>query len=355
MRKVIHIDMDCFYAAVEVRDNPALAKLPVAVAWSGPRSVVLTANYAARAFGVRSAMVTHSALRRCPQLTLVTPRFEAYRVVSRQIHAVFGRYTDLIEPLSLDEAYLDVTAPKHGPPSATRIAELIRRDIRATTGLTASAGVSTNKFLAKLASGMHKPDGLTVILPNQARALLEGLPVEAFHGIGPATARKLHALGVSTGAELRELPLERLQQTFGKLGMHFYHIARGVDERPVEAHRPYKSVSAETTFANDLNDIEGLVAALPALADHVADRLSRASLCCRAVVVKLKYRDFRIISRRRTLPYPITRTEELAEEAARLLRALTLETSVRLLGVRAEELGKVSAEVEQPFLFSARG
>ena len=208
-RKLIHIDMDCFYAAVEERDDPALKGRPVAVAWAGPRGVVLTANYEARAFGVRSALATSSALRKCPQLTLVPPRLDVYREVSQRIHTVFHRYTDLVEPLSLDEAYLDVTSPKRGPPSGTRLAELIRRDVKATTGLTASAGVSYNKFLAKLASGMNKPDGLTVILPQEAQVLLDTLAIEAFHGVGPATARQLHALGVYTGADLKAQPVER--------------------------------------------------------------------------------------------------------------------------------------------------
>ena len=338
MRKIVHLDMDCFYAAVEMRDNPALRGLPVAVAWSGPRGVVLTANYEARAFGVHSALATRTALRRCPELILATPRMDIYKEVSQIIRAVFYRYTDLVEPLSLDEAYLDVTLPKRGPPSATRIAEQLKRDIEAETGLTASAGVSYNKFLAKLASGTNKPAGLTVILPKQAQSVLEALPIEAFHGIGPATAKRFHELGIYTGADLKAQTLEGLKDTFGKAGEHFYHIVRGVDERPVVANRPYKSVSAETTFETDLYDLEQLVAELTPLAKQVETRLEQAGLAAKAVVVKLKYRDFRTITRRTTLPYLLTTSDALQREAERLLRGLELETRVRLLGVGAENL-----------------
>jgi DNA polymerase-4 len=356
VRKIIHLDMDCFYAAVEVWDNPALHGLPVAVAWSGPRGVVLTANYEARAFGVHSAMATGVAIRKCPQLVLVTPRMEVYRQVSGVIREIFHRYTDLVEPLSLDEAYLDVTTPRQGPPSGTRIAELIKREIREATGLTASAGVSYNKFLAKLASGMNKPDGLTVILPNEARGVLEALPVEAFHGIGPATARRLHELNVYTGADLKAQTLEGLKDAFGKAGEHFYHIVRGIDERPVEPDRPYKSVSAETTFETDLYDVEQLITELEPLAKQVKSRLEKAGLVAKAVVIKVKYQDFRVITRRRTLPYLLTAREDLCREAEKLLRALTLESAVRLLGVGVEGLVNASElRTTQALLFPQNG
>jgi DNA polymerase IV len=338
MRKIVHLDMDCFYAAVEIRDNPALQGLPVAVAWSGPRGVVLTANYEARAFGVHSALSVRAALHRCPQLTLVTPRLEVYREVSGVIREVFHRYTDLLEPLSLDEAYLDVTQPKQGAPSGTLLAKQIKREIDGATGLTASAGVSYNKFLAKLASGMNKPDGFTVILPEQAQALLEALPVEAFHGVGPATARRLHELNIYTGADLKAQTLSGLEGTFGKAGAHFYGIVRGIDERPVVADRPHKSISAETTFETDLREVDELIAALGPLAEQVAARLEQAALVARAVVVKLKYGDFRLVTRRRTLPYLLTTADDFCREAERLLRPLTLGTGVRLLGVGAESL-----------------
>jgi DNA polymerase IV len=352
VRKIIHLDMDCFYAAVEVRDHPALRGRPVAVAWNGPRGVVLTANYEARAYGVRSAMATRLALRRCPELTLVTPRMEVYREVSGVIREVFRRYTDLLEPLSLDEAYLDVTQPKQGAPSGTLIAKQIKREIKEAADLTASAGVSYNKFLAKLASGMNKPDGLTVILPDQAQTLLEALPVEAVHGIGPATARRLHELNIYTGADLKAQTLEGLRDIFGKAGTHFYGIVRGVDERPVEPDRPYKSISAETTFETDLSDVEQLVTELTPLSKQVEARLEKAGMAARAVVVKLKYRDFRTITRRRTLPYPLTSSTDLCREAGKLLRQLTLETGVRLLGVGVERLVNIADTAPtQAFLF----
>ena len=351
MRKIIHLDMDCFYAAVEMRDDPALCGLPVAVAWDGPRGVVLTANYEARAFGVRSALATRTALRLCPELTLVPPRMEVYRAVSREIHEVFHRYADLTEPLSLDEAYLDVTAPKRGPPSGTRVAELIRREILERTGLTASAGVSYNKFLAKLASGMNKPDGLTVILPERAAALLRTLPIESFHGIGPATSRRLHASGVYTGADLERQSLAWLKENFGKVGEHFYQIVRGIDERLVMPDRPYKSVSAETTFVTDIRDPVRLQEALPELAAQVEARLIKAELQARTVVLKLKYEDFRIITRRRTLPFALGAAEALCREARTLLSSLTLEAGVRLLGVGAEGLTPAEDAAPQTWLF----
>ena len=343
--------MDCFYAAVEMRDDPALRGIPVAVAWDGPRGVVLTANYEARAFGVRSALATRTARRLCPQLRLVPPRMDVYRAVSREIHEVFRRYTDLSEPLSLDEAYLDVTEPKTGPPSGTRVAQRIRREILEHTGLTASAGVSYNKFLAKLASGMDKPDGLTVILPDRAEALLRTLNIEAFHGIGPATARRLHTKGVYTGADLERQSLAWLRANFGKLGEHFYQIVRGIDERPVVADRPYKSVSAETTFVTDLRDPAQLRGALPDLAAQVEVRLERAGLRAKTVVIKLKYEDFRLITRRRTLPFALMPGGALCREADTLLMGLTLEAGVRLLGVGAEGLAPAEDAEPQTWLF----
>ena len=353
MRKIVHLDMDCFYAAAEMRDNPALRGRPLAVAWSGPRGVVLTANYEARAYGVRSAMATAVALRRCPELVLAPPRMAVYREVSSTVQDIFRRYTELVEPLSLDEAYLDVTAPRQGPPSATRIAEQIRADVLRETGLTASAGVSFNKFLAKLASGLHKPDALTVILPGQAEELLEQLPVAAFHGVGPATAKRLHELGVHTGADLKRQTLADLKETFGRAGEHFYHIVRGVDERPVVADRPYKSVSTETTFETDRYRLEDLAGELGPLAGGVAGRLGRAGLVARTVVVKLKYADFRLVTRRRTLPYPVCTANELCREAETLLRALEVAPGVRLLGVGAEGLTDASSTpLGQPPLFS---
>src|ERR1019366_3390710 len=251
-RRIIHIDMDAFYASVEQRDNPALRGLPVAVGGSRERGVVAAASYEARRFGVHSAMASVTAKRKCPELVFVPPRFDVYRAVSRRIHAIFECYTPLVQPLSLDEAHLDVTAPLIDLGSATAIAREIRARIREETGLTASAGVSYNKFLAKLASDYRKPDGLFVITPRMGPAFVAALPVGKFHGIGPATAAKKNVPGGFTGADLRQRTREFLTSRFGKAGDYYYAAARGEDNRPVVADRQRKSIGAETTFARDL-------------------------------------------------------------------------------------------------------
>src|SRR6195256_1118880 len=252
-RKIIHVDMDAFYASVEQRDNPELRGKPVAVGGSRERGVVAAASYEARKFGVRSAMPSVTAKRNCPELIFIKPRFDVYKAVSLQIRAIFAEHTPLIEPLSLDEAYLDVTENLQGIVSATQIAETIRAKIRTETGLTASAGASYNKFLAKLASDHRKPDGLFVITPKIGPAFVERLPFKKFHGVGPATAAKMNRLGIKTGFDLKERTLAFLQQHFGKTGPYYFWIARGVDERPVRADRIRKSVGAEITFAQDLH------------------------------------------------------------------------------------------------------
>jgi DNA polymerase-4 len=351
LRRIVHIDMDAFYASVEERDNPALCDRPLAVGYDHPRGVIMTANYAARRYGVGSAMPSRMARERCPELTIVAPRMDVYREASQQIRDVFGRYTDLIEPLALDEAYLDVSEPKRGPPSGTLIAGAVKRDIRSETGLTASAGVSYCKFLAKLASGLDKPDGLSVIEPERAEAFVADLPVERFFGVGPRTAERMHALGVRSGADLRRLDLETLESTFGKHGRHFFHLARAVDERPVEPNRPWRSISAETTFDRDLDSVEALIAELPPLAEHTALRMERAGLAAAGVAIKLKYADHRIVTRRTTLPERIVAAERIERIAAAILRErIALEAPVRLLGVAAFELSEVG-DVEQPRLF----
>ncbi|GGS19555.1 DNA polymerase IV [Deinococcus knuensis] len=350
-RKIIHVDMDAFYASVEQRDDPALRGAPLAVAWGGRRSVVLTASYEARPFGVRSAMPLYRALERCPDLVVVPPRFEAYREVSRQIRAVFQTFTPLVEPLSLDEAYLDVTAPLRGGPSATRIAQAIRADIRAQTGLSATAGISVNKFLAKLASGMNKPDGLTVILPDQVRALLDALPVGDFHGVGPATAAKLAGMGIHTGADLRAAPEAALRDRFGVHGAHFSRIARGLDDRPVQPDRPHKSIGAEETYADDLRGVPAVLERLPILAAQVQRRLEHAGLTARTVVLKLKFSDRSVITRRVTLPHPVSAAPDLTRAAARLLTPeLLLGRSVRLAGITAASLVPAGQQPTQPLL-----
>ena len=268
-RKIIHIDMDAFYASVEQRDNPELRGKPVAVGGSSERGVVAAASYEARAFGVHSAMPSVTAKRKCPDLIFVKPRFDVYKVVSLQIRKIFAAYTPIIEPLSLDEAYLDVSENLQGIGSATQIAETIRAKIRTETSLTASAGISYNKFLAKLASDHRKPDGLFVITPKMGPAFVERLPVEKFHGVGPATAAKMHRLGIKTGFDLGEQTLAFLQQHFGKPGPFYYWIARGVDERPVRADRIRKSLGAENTFSADIFTFEAACEVLQPIIEKV--------------------------------------------------------------------------------------
>src|SRR5215831_2505400 len=268
-RKIIHIDMDAFYASVEQRDNPELRGKPVAVGGSRERGVVAAASYEARKFGVRSAMPSVTARRKCPDLIFVKPRFDVYKAVSLQVRAILAEYTAMIEPLSLDEAYLDVTENNPGIASATEIAERIRSKIRAETQLTASAGVSYNKFLAKLASDHHKPDGLFVITPAMGPSFVEALPVERFHGIGPATATKMNELGIFTALDLRAKDEAFLVRHFGKAGQHFYLICRGIDHRPVVANRLRKSVGAENTFPRDLTSFDEMKAELGPLVDKV--------------------------------------------------------------------------------------
>ncbi|WP_371929744.1 DNA polymerase IV [Brevundimonas sp. C43] len=268
-RKIIHVDMDAFFASVEQRDDPALRGRPVAVGHAAARGVVAAASYEARRFGVRSAMPSTTAQRKCPDLVFVPPRFEVYRAVSTQIHAIFSDYTHLIEPLSLDEAYLDVTADRRGLGTASARAEEIRRRIFEETGLTASAGVSYNKFLAKLASDQNKPNGQFVVAPGRGEAFVEDLPVQRFHGVGPVTAAKMEGLGIRTGADLRRQSLAFLQHHFGKSGPWYYAIARGQDDRAVNPDRTRKSSGSETTFASDLTDPDAIEAGVAAMADDV--------------------------------------------------------------------------------------
>ena len=333
-RRIIHVDMDAFYASVEQRDDPSLRGLPLAVGGAGERGVVAAASYEARRFGVRSAMPSSVARRRCPELVFVPPRFEVYRAVSRQVHATLARYTPLIQPLSLDEAYLDVTDPLVRRPSATAIAEEIRAAIRAETGLTASAGVSYNKFLAKLASDHRKPDGLFVITPRMALAFLEGVPVGRFHGVGPVTAARMRALGIETGLDLRRQPRGVLVAHFGKAGEVYFDLARGVDERPVEADRARKSVGAETTFERDLVLWEEAVAAMGPLFAKVWAACAQGGHAGRTVTVKVKHADFRQITRSRSGARPVASRAELERIGLDLLRPhFPPRRGVRLLGV----------------------
>ncbi|HEX6375650.1 MAG TPA: DNA polymerase IV [Allosphingosinicella sp.] len=334
IRKIIHVDMDAFYASVEQRDHPELRGRPLAVG-GGVRGVVAAASYEARKYGVRSAMPAVTAKRRCPDLIFVKPRFDAYRAVSEQIRAIFLDYTPHVEPLSLDEAYLDVTEDLKGIGIATVIAEEIRSRIRAETGLTASAGVSYNKFLAKLASDQNKPDGLCVVTPARGPAFVEGLPVKRFHGVGPKTAARMARLGIETGADLKARSLDFLAAHFGSSARYYHDLARGICHRQVRADRPYKSVSAEDTFLEDLRDPEALLAELDRIGRHVwTKRVEGKGLSGRTVNLKVKYGDFQIVTRARSLDRPVSGEAEFLEIGAGLLRSLLPPGKpIRLLGL----------------------
>jgi DNA polymerase-4 len=334
VRKIIHIDMDAFFASVEQRDDPALRGLPVAVGHGGPRGVVAAASYEARAFGVRSALPSVTALRRCPDLVFVRPRFEVYRAVSQAIHAIFADYTDLIQPLSLDEAYLDVTADRRGLGTAWATAKHIRARILEETGLTASAGVSYNKFLAKLASDHRKPNGQFAVTPEMGPAWVEELPVERFHGVGPVTAAKMKRLGILTGADLKAQSPEFLARHFGSSADWYHRIARGVDDRPVNPSRERKSSGSETTFDRDLVEPAEIEAHVVRMADDVADWCDKRGQYGRTVTVKAKYADFRQVTRSRTRPTAVRAREELREASLGLIRTLfPVEKAIRLVGV----------------------
>jgi DNA polymerase-4 len=334
VRKIIHIDMDAFFASVEQRDDPVLRGRPVAVGHGAARGVVAAASYEARAFGVRSAMPSVSALARCPSLVFVRPRFEVYKAVSRQVQAIFADYADLVEPLSLDEAYLDVTDNRRGLPTAWATAREIRARIAAETRLTASAGVSYNKFLAKRASDHRKPDGQFAVTPAEGPAFVAGLPVAKFHGVGPKTAEKMRALGIQTGADLATWSLEALQARFGKAGGWYYAIARGQDDRPVRADRARKSSGSETTFRADRSDPAEIEAGVLEMADEVWDWCARTGALGRAVTVKIKYADFRIVTRSRTYSALIADHEALRRASLVLVRTLFPPVrAVRLVGV----------------------
>lgn len=334
IRRVLHIDMDAFYASVEQRDNPRLRGRPLAVGGAAARGVVAAASYEARAFGVRSAMPSVTARRKCPELIFVPPRFEVYRAVSGQIRDIFAEHTDLIEPLSLDEAYLDVTENKQGIAVATEIAALIRARIREVTGLTASAGISYCKFLAKMASDLNKPDGQAVITPRMGPAFVETLPVKKFHGVGPATAAKMERLGILTGADLKARSLPFLREHFGKAGLWYYRIARGIDERPVEPDRPRKSVGAEDTFTIDISELALAQAELKPLIAKVWGHCEARGLRGRTVTLKVKFADFRQITRSRTVGIAFMNPGEVEAICDALLgQVYPFRRGIRLLGV----------------------
>ncbi|MEL1265410.1 DNA polymerase IV [Pseudoxanthomonas putridarboris] len=352
MRKIIHIDMDAFYASVEQRDDPSLRGRPVVVAWRGERSVVCAASYEARTFGVRSAMPAVRAERLCPQAVFVPPDFVRYKAVSRQVREIFLRHTDLVEPLSLDEAYLDVTAPKTGLPTATAVAETIRAQIREETALTASAGVAPNKFLAKIASDWRKPDGLFVLRPHQVEAFLTPLPVERIPGVGKVMRGKLNAAGIHTVGDLRTFAQPELEHRFGSFGGSLYRRARGIDERPVEPDQPVQSISSEDTFATDLplSELEPHIRRIAEKAWEAARRTDRVG---RTVVLKLKTAQFRILTRSFTPESPPASAPEFIDIALALRDRVDLpdSTRYRLVGVGLSGFRDREEMAAQPGLF----
>jgi DNA polymerase-4 len=343
IRKIIHVDMDAFYASVEQRDDPSLKGKPVAVG-GGHRGVVMAASYEARKYGIRSAMPAVTAKRQCPELIFVKTRFDVYRAVSQQIRAIFLDYTDLVEPLSLDEAYLDVTEDRLGVGTARAIAEDIRRRIREECQLTASAGVSYCKFIAKLASDHRKPDGLCVITPEKGPDFVASLAVARFHGVGPVTAKKMEQLGIFTGADLREWSLPALQAHFGSSADWYWRICRGIDEREVKPDRPYKSVSAERTFDQDLRDPDRLAAELERIAGYAWERVTRAEVAGRTVTLKGKYGDFALVTRSKSFTGPVPDLAAFTAAGQQLLAALhPLSKGIRLLGLGLHNLTEVNS------------
>ncbi|EDX84921.1 ImpB/MucB/SamB family [Synechococcus sp. PCC 7335] len=339
VRKIIHIDMDAFYASIEQRDNPELRGKPVAVGGlPSQRGAVCAASYEARKYGIHSAMPSRSAITRCQHLIFVKPRFEHYRAVSAEIRAIFFDYTELVEPLSLDEAYLDVSVDKQGIGSAVAIAKQIRDRIRTDLQLTASAGVSINKFLAKIASDLNKPDGLSFISPEEAKTFIEQLRIEDFYGVGPATATKMKSLGIHTGADLKTWTQAELTQTFGKVGSYYYRVARAEDNRPVNPNRIRKSIGAERSFFRDLSQIEDMETALANIATEVSQRLQKNKRQGHTLTLKIKYDNYDTITRSRTLETPIEE-KQILQIATRLLSLhVERDRPVRLLGITVSNL-----------------
>ena len=339
LRKIIHVDMDAFFASVEQRDNPELRGKPVAVGGSSGRGVVAAASYEARKFGVRSAMPSVTAKRKCPDLIFVKSRFDAYREVSAQIREIFHYHTPHVEPLSLDEAYLDVTEDIHGIGSATAIAQAIRKAIREQTQLTASAGVSYNKFLAKLASDQNKPDGICVIKPGDGEAFVQSLPVRRFHGIGPKGAEKMARLGIDTGADLAAKDLPWLRAHFGSFGEYLYRAARGIDLRPVRTNRIRKSIGGERTFSEDISSGSALRSTLDDIIEIVWTRIADKQAKGRTVTLKVKFNDFQIMTRARSMEAPVADRAQFAAIAHEILESeLPLAMPIRLMGLTLSNL-----------------
>ena len=339
IRKIIHIDMDAFYASIEQRDFHEYRGRPLVVGGSSRRGVVAAASYEARKFGIYSAMPTQTALKKCPELIITRPRFDVYKNVSREIMAIFKTYTDLVEPLSLDEAFLDVTQNKFNNPSATLIAGEIKQRIREQTSLTASAGVSVNKFLAKVASDMDKPDGLFVIRPEEAEEFISELPVAKFHGVGRVTAEKMHELGIYKGSDLKERSREELISKFGKNGGYFYDISRGVDNRSVNPERIRKSYGKERTFEEDIDSLEELGEVIRNITEILWKELDKYNILGRTLTLKIKYADFRQVTRSKTFPEYIENEKQIMETALQLMNTEFTEGSkIRLIGITLSKL-----------------
>ena len=338
LRKIIHVDMDAFYASVEELDRPELKGKPVAVGGSEKRGVVSAANYEARKYGVRSAMSGYLAKKNCPHIIFVKPRFNRYKEISKQIRDIFYEYTDLVEPLSLDEAYLDVTINKKGNPSATLIAQEIRQRIFEVTGLNASAGISINKFIAKVASDINKPNGQKTVNPEEVNAFMEELEIRKFYGVGKVTAQKMYKLGIFTGRDLKEKSIEFLDEHFGKSGGYYYHVVRGIHHSEVKPHRIPKSVGAERTFSENLSSEIFMLERLNHIAEELERRLKKSNIAGKTVTLKIKYSDFTLNTRSKTLSYFIADKNLILETAKELLYQEELQNSVRLLGISLANL-----------------
>lgn len=337
-RKIIHVDMDAFYASVEQMDNPELKGKPLAVGGSEVRGVVSAASYEARKFGVRSAISGIQAKKLCPDLIFVRPRFDRYKEISKKIRKIFHDYTDLVEPLSLDEAYLDVTENKKGNPSATLIAQEIRKRIFEEVGLTASAGISVNKFVAKIASDYNKPNGQKTVNPDEVEAFLEKLDIKKFYGVGKVTAEKMYQLGIFTGYDLKQKPLEYLEKHFGNSGFHYYQICRGIHNSAVKPNRKIKSVGAERTFGENLSSEIFMEERLQSIAKELEKRLQKSKISGKTITLKIKYSDFTLQTRSKTLPYFVSDKNIILDVAKDLLYQERLRNSVRLLGISIHNL-----------------
>ena len=349
MRKILHIDMDAFYASVEQRDNPELRNKPVLVGGRPEnRGVVAACSYEARAFGIHSAMPCSRAVKLCPGAIIVPPRFDAYRQASKEIHGIFRQFTQLVEPLSLDEAYLDVTACAASSGSATEVAREIKHEIRKRVSLTASAGVSYNKFLAKIASDVDKPDGLYVIRPETAQNFIDALEIRKFYGVGRVTEKKMQSLGIYHGSDLKKFSKIQLQTHFGRVGSYYYNIARGIDERPVQVSRERKSVSSETTFNEDVCDKKLIWKTLQQLAAGLEHSLQKKHLLARTLTLKVRYSDFRIVTRSHTGASPLMSSAQMLQELPALLQKTEVGVQpIRLIGINLSNLVEQQQSADQ--------